>query len=89
MEIPKWTSINDPRSEAFHNIEGMKQHMVRYSEWLSEQQSVTPEEISILWTAYKSAGNTLEMPSNSYMSDKISSAVFADYDPISDHYPLL
>ena len=60
MEVPKWTSVSDPRSEAFHNIEGMKRRMVRYSEWLSEQQTITPEEISILWTAYKSAGNTLE-----------------------------
>jgi len=60
MEVPEWMSVSDPRSEAFHNIKDMRRHMVQYNDRLGKKQNVTPEEISILWAAYKSAGNTLD-----------------------------
>ena len=59
MESPCWKSVSDPRSEAFHDIEKMKQHMTQYNENLIKVGIITPETASILWAAYKSAGNTL------------------------------
>lgn len=59
MDAPNWTSVSDPRSEAFHDIEKMRQHMIHYNENLTNLESITPETASILWAAYKSEGNTL------------------------------
>ncbi len=59
MEATCWKSVSDPRSEAFRDIEKMRQHMVQYNKNLTKANA-TPETASILWAAYKSAGNTLE-----------------------------
>ncbi|OUM61625.1 hypothetical protein PIROE2DRAFT_12319 [Piromyces sp. E2] len=59
MEVPNWTSVIDPINEAY-NKEELRQHMLQYNERLSKQKSVSPQEISILWIAYRMAGDTLK-----------------------------
>ena len=56
MESPCWKSVSDPRSEAFHDIEKMKQHMTQYNENLIKVGIITPQTASILWAAYKQKG---------------------------------
>ncbi|OUM61624.1 hypothetical protein PIROE2DRAFT_20920 [Piromyces sp. E2] len=60
MEVPIWTSINEVRLEAIESPKDLKQHMAQYNERLNKKESVTPEEISILWTAYKLSEPTLK-----------------------------
>lgn len=55
MVEPIWKNVNDPRAEAFSNVEVMRQHLMLYL----NNVDVTPTTASILWSAYKSAGNTL------------------------------